>query len=152
MPRNEYILLIPWFDRLDFPYPPANVIAANVTPVVKKLLPVGRPLAIDMVLAWLPGASGGKNDHVRVARQSIHKGSCMPLVEVFRHFETKHRVKSATQIPRACEVTHLKAITWDEKLPRRYCHAVNAHEFLDSSLNCGLEPRPSAATDVHETV
>ena len=59
-PRQEEILSVNKSDGRLIPQLPANRVVTDVAFRIKQILPVLRPLAIDVTLAWLAGASSRK--------------------------------------------------------------------------------------------
>jgi len=64
---SKDVLTIPRFNSFFVPDFPAQVIHAGEAVSIKKFLPVGRPLAINMMLAMLARAGGSENYNVRMA-------------------------------------------------------------------------------------
>jgi hypothetical protein len=65
--RNEHVLSVPRLDPLIVPDTPAHFIATNEFSLVKKGLPISRPLAIHMMLAALVWAGCGEYDVISMS-------------------------------------------------------------------------------------
>jgi hypothetical protein len=118
--------------------------------LIKKILPVGGPLAIHVMLAMLTRACGGEDDEVRMPRQGVDQGSGMRFVEMFGHLQAQHGIEALAQIPRLGEILRAKTIRRDQQLIGGSLDAINAHVIRDASFGGGVKPGSGAATHIQE--
>lgn len=84
---REYILAIPRLYGVIGPYARTHIIPTRIAARVEESLPVGRPLAIDVMLAVLARRRGGKENKLTMGTERFDESSRRAFGKVLRDLE-----------------------------------------------------------------
>src|SRR5437773_8583497 len=93
--RPKQVLAVPGFDAHVLPDAPTDGIFTPKPTSIELMLPIGRPLAINMTLAGLPRASGTEQCIVSVFGYRRDQLGGRRFRQMLRHFQTEHDLEAA---------------------------------------------------------
>src|SRR5262249_55575489 len=96
--RPENVLAIPRLDTFIIPDLPAYRVVTNIALAVEQRLPVGRPLAVDMMLTGLGRASRTEQYRVGMDGNRRNKAGAATLGQMLCDFETECHVETVPEI------------------------------------------------------
>lgn len=147
---EKEVLAIPGFDVFVVPDLWTEFVAADKAVGVEARLPVGGPLAVDVVLALLAGA-GGREDHQRgMGGETADQGVGGRGREMFGDFQAEGDVKTPPQGPGLGEVAVVKVGGGSQKVGGREGDPVQAAKHGDAQVLGRAQPGAATTADIQE--
>src|SRR5262245_5508861 len=117
-PGHEHVLPIPDVDTGLVPDSPSNGVGAGESTGIEPLLPVGRPLAVDVVLTTLARTRGREDEFGRMGSERFDEQPAVEFVEMLCHLQAQRDVERPVESPRPAQIDDTEQVWRHQKISR----------------------------------
>lgn len=148
---DKDVLAIPGFDSRIIPDLPSQFVGAGEIELIKELLPVVRPLTMEVIFAGLLWRGGGEQDGVAQPGELAYEIPRRSGFKVLRDFEAEAGLEPLIDSPFLLfQVDMPEILLGDQELARRNIYPIDPKDLWHLHLSSARCPGSLAASHIKE--